>query len=293
VSHILTLITRQDADLLTNAFLQGLAQDLSPESAWKCLAPKEAYECEIGNPADVGETCQQFVGAHPIDFAITPAKNRQKKLLLADMDSTIITAECIDEIADVIGLKGQVAEITERAMRGEVPFDDALRERVGLLKGLPAEKLQAVYDERIELTPGARTLVQTMKANGAYAALISGGFTFFTRRVAAACGFDIHQGNTLDIKGGVLSGAVPDPILGREAKLEALVSLREQVDLQAEQTLAVGDGANDLAMLNEAGLGVAFHAKPIVAAEAHCAIEHTDLTSLLYIQGYSKDEFAS
>ena len=229
--------------------------------------------------------------AAEIDVVVQPAANRRKRLLLADMDSTIIGQECIDELADFAGLKPRVAAITERAMRGEIAFEPALRERVALLRGLPASAIDEVIATRITLTPGARTLVRTMRANGAYAALVSGGFTAFTHRIADQVGFDETRANSLLVAGGELSGVVAEPILGREAKLATLRELRERFGLAAAATLAVGDGANDLAMLGEAGLGVAFHAKPAVAAAAHARIDHADLTALLYLQGYRRSQF--
>ena len=217
---------------------------------------------------------------------------RRKKLLVADMESTIIEQECLDELADHMGLRDRISEITARAMRGEIAFEEALKERAGLLKGLDADVLEKLY-ERITLVPGACELVATMRANGAYCALVSGGFTFFTERIAARLGFNTHQANTLDIVDGRLAGTVSPPILGREAKLAALERLRRELNLQPEETLAVGDGANDLDMIRAAGLGVAFRAKPIVAAEAKASIRHGDLTALLYLQGYRKSEFVS
>jgi phosphoserine phosphatase len=233
------------------------------------------------------------LGAMPIDVCVVPAAGQRKALLIADMDSTIIQQECIDEMADVLGLKPRIAAITERAMRGELPFEAALRERLGLLTGLEANALQGVFDERITLMPGARTLVATMRAAGAFTALVSGGFSFFTSRVAAAVGFDVNQANELAVADGRLTGGVVGPILGREAKLEALLHYRDARGLEAEATLAVGDGANDLAMIGAAGLGVAYRAKPIVAAEADAGITYGDLTALLFLQGYRKAEFVA
>ena len=215
----------------------------------------------------------------------------RKKLLVADMESTIIAQECLDELAEFVGLRERISDITARAMRGELDFEAALDERVDLLKGLDASVLQTLYDEKVTLIPGARELVATMRQNGAYCALVSGGFTFFTERIAARLGFNTHQANTLEIIDGKLAGTVTKPVLGREAKLAALERLRKELGLFEPETLTVGDGANDLAMIRAAGLGVAFHAKPIVAAEAQASIRHGDLTSLLYLQGYKKEEF--
>ena len=229
----------------------------------------------------------------PIDVVVQPQLGRRKKLLLADMDSTMIGQECIDELADFAGLKAHVAAITERAMRGEMQFEDALRERVALLKDLPASVIDEVLAKRITPTPGGRELVMTMRAHGAYTCLISGGFTLFTKPVAAMIGFQESRGNTLLIEEGKLSGTAAEPIVGREAKLATLIELREAFDLDNLDTLAVGDGANDLGMIHQAGLGVAYRAKPAVAAAAAARIDHGDLTALLYAQGYRRDEFVS
>ena len=227
----------------------------------------------------------------PLDYCFQPVEGRRKRLLIADMDSTIINVECIDELADYAGVKAEVSQITERAMRGELDFEGALKERVAMLKGLPLADLQRAYDERVRLNPGARTLVRTMTGHGAKAFLVSGGFSFFTSRVAAAAGFDAHRANTLIENGDVLAGTVGMPILGREAKLAALKEEAANLGAPLSATLAVGDGANDLAMIEASGLGVAYRAKPIVAAQAHAKVDHADLTALLYFQGYRADEF--
>jgi len=209
------------------------------------------------------------------------------------MDSTIINVECLDELADFAGLKAQISAITERAMRGEIAFEGALRERVGLLKGLSTGALQSTYDQRVRLNPGARTLVRTMAANAARCVLVSGGFTFFTARVAEAAGFHANRANTLKADGGQLTGEVGEPILGREAKLAALQEEAAALGIPLSETLAIGDGANDLAMIEAAGLGVAYRAKPIVAAQADAKVDHADLTALLYFQGYPADQFVT
>lgn len=229
----------------------------------------------------------------PVDWALVPVEGRRKRLLIADMDSTIISVECIDELADLAGLKPEIAAITERAMRGELEFEPALIERVTKLRGLPLETLQRCYDERVRLNPGARTLVQTMRAHDARCVLVSGGFTFFASRVAEAAGFDEARANVLLDDGKVLTGDVQRPILGREAKLETLQREVATLGASADDALAIGDGANDLAMIKVAGLGIAYRAKPIVAAEAHAHIEHTSLEAALFFQGYRRDEFAS
>jgi phosphoserine phosphatase len=227
----------------------------------------------------------------PIDIVVQPRAFRRKKLFLADMDSTMIEQECIDELADFAGLKAHVAEITERAMRGEIEFEPALRERVALLKGMPAGVVDEVLKTRIKPTPGGRELVMTMRANGAYTCLISGGFTLFTSAVAEMIGFQENRANRLVVRDGQLTGEVVEPILGRAAKLATLIELTESFDLDDIDTLVVGDGANDLGMIQHAGLGVAYHAKPAVAAAAAARIDHGDLTALLYAQGYRRDEF--
>jgi phosphoserine phosphatase len=219
------------------------------------------------------------------DANALPAAGREKRLLLADMDSTIIGCECIDEIADFAGVKPQVAAITEAAMRGELDFEGALRARVALLEGLPVGDLDRVFAERVRLNPGAATLARTMAARGAVTALVSGGFTFFAERVARAAGFAIHRANTLLAEGGRLTGRVAEPILGRAAKAEALAALCAAGGFGAEGALAVGDGANDLAMVEAAGLGAAYRAKPALAEAADVRLDHADLTALLHMQG--------
>ncbi len=231
--------------------------------------------------------------ASPVDVCVQPWNGRRKRLLIADMDSTIIGCECLDELADYAGLKAEIAEITERAMRGELAFEPALRERVGKLKGLSLDALGRCYAERVRLNPGARTLVRTMAANGARCVLVSGGFTYFTRRVAEAAGFHADRANRLLDDGSALSGGVAEPILGRDAKLQALHEEVAALGVTPAEALAVGDGANDLAMIEAAGLGVAYRAKPVVAAQADARVDHADLTALLYFQGYRSAEFAA
>ena len=231
-------------------------------------------------------------GDLPIDIVVQPQGFRRKKLLLADMDSTMIGQECVDELADYAGLKAHVAAITERAMRGEIEFEPALRERVALLKDLPVSVVDEVLAKRITPTPGGRELVMTMRASGAYTCLISGGFTLFTHAVAARIGFQENRANELGVRDGKFSGEVAEPILGRAAKLATLIELRESFDLDEIDTLVTGDGANDLGMIQAAGLGVAYHAKPAVAAAAAARIDYGDLSALLYAQGYRREEFA-
>jgi phosphoserine phosphatase len=226
------------------------------------------------------------------DFCVQPAAGRRKRLLVADMDSTIIGCECLDELADFAGLKSRIAAITARAMAGEIEFEAALRERVTLLAGLELAALERTYAERVRLNPGAESLIATMSAHGARCVLVSGGFDFFTGRVARAAGFATHRANRLLDDGARLLGTVAEPILGREAKLAALVDEAAALGIDLADTLAVGDGANDLAMIEAAGLGVAYRAKPLVAARADARVNHADLTALLYFQGYGQDAFA-
>ncbi|HVY52718.1 MAG TPA: phosphoserine phosphatase SerB [Devosia sp.] len=226
----------------------------------------------------------------PIDVALVPLANRRKRLLVADMDSTMIEQECIDELADAVGARAEVAEITRRAMNGELDFEQALRRRVKLLKGLTRARIDEIRRERITYAPGGRALVQTMKTYGAYTCLVSGGFTIFAEPIGRRIGFDESMANVLEFDGEALAGTVADPILGREAKLSRLLTLSANHDIPLPQTLAVGDGANDLDMIKAAGLGVAMHAKPIVAQQAQVRIDHADLTALLYLQGYADEE---
>ena len=232
------------------------------------------------------------LGHAPVDVVVQKAAGRRKRLLVADMDSTMIGQECVDELADFVGQKARVAAITERAMRGEIEFAPALRERVAVLAGLPAAVVDEVIAKRITLTPGGRTLVRTMRRHGAHTCLVSGGFTVFTARIAALIGFDEDRGNRLVIgDDGRFSGAVAEPVLGRDAKLATLTELRTRLGLARDETLVVGDGANDLSMIGDAGLGVAYRAKPMVAEAAAARIDHGDLTALLYAQGYRREEF--
>lgn len=255
----------------------------------KILSPGMAFDLPVAHPDALAQARDRATDL-PIDINLLPAGDRKKKLLVADMDSTIINVECLDELADMAGLKPQIAAITERAMRGELEFEAALKERVGMLKGLTLDALERTYVERVRLNPGAKSLLATMRANGAHTMLVSGGFGYFTQRVAEAAGFHVERGNRLIDDGAALTGEVGMPILGREAKLKALEEGVAANGLTSADALAVGDGANDLAMIRKAGLGVAYHAKPVVAQAAGAAINHNDLTALLYLQGYSDDE---
>lgn len=229
----------------------------------------------------------------PVDINIVPAQNRRKRVLVADMDSTMIQQECIDELGVAAGLGEKIKDITARSMRGEIDFHGALRERVSLLKGLPATFIAELLRERITYTPGGSTLLATMKASGAYCALLSGGFTAFTGPIAETLGFHEHQGNTLVIEDGLLSGTVGHPILGKDAKVEHLKRICTELAVSEHDVVAVGDGANDIPMLQLAGMGVALHAKPKVQEQSRFVINHGDLTSLLYLQGYRREEFVS
>jgi len=241
----------------------------------------------------LSQLATEAIADRPVDVCVQKAEGRRKKLLVADMDSTIISCECLDELADYAGVKAEISAITERAMRGELAFEPALRERVSRLKGLPLDVLQRCYDERVRLNPGAATFVRTMTKHGAKALLVSGGFGFFTERVGKAAGFTENRGNTLLDDGQHLLGLVGEPILGREAKLAALETEAEALGIAPQDALAIGDGANDLAMITAAGLGVAYRAKPVVAEQADARVDHCDLTAVLYFQGYRHAEFTA
>jgi phosphoserine phosphatase len=294
MSLVATLICHPANPALDSTVVDG-ARALLPEAGpahW--LFDEVAVDIPFNGSQDVAAIVKRLGEARrdlPIDIVVQPRIDRRKKLFLADMDSTMIGQECIDELADFAGLKAHVAGITERAMRGEIAFEPALRERVALLKGLPVNVIDEVLKQRIKPTPGGRELVMTMRAHGAYTCLISGGFTLFTNPVAAMIGFQENRANQLKVADGKLTGEVVEPVLGRAAKLATLLELREAFDLDNLDTLVVGDGANDLGMIEAAGLGVAYHAKPAVAAVAAARIDHGDLTALLYAQGYRRDEF--
>jgi phosphoserine phosphatase len=296
MSLVATLICNPSNPALDSTVVDGARAVLPSAGPAHWLFDEVAVDISFDTSDDVKtiETrLREARGDLPIDIVVQPAAFRRKKLFLADMDSTMIGQECIDELADFAGLKAHVATITERAMRGEIDFEPALRERVALLKDLPVGVVQEVLDKRIVPTPGGRELVMTMRAHGAWTCLISGGFTLFTSAVAAKIGFQENRANELVARDGKLLGEVREPILGRAAKLATLIELRESFDLDNIDTLVVGDGANDLGMIKEAGLGVAYHAKPAVAAAAAARIDYGDLTALLYAQGYRREEFVT
>jgi phosphoserine phosphatase len=296
MSLVATLICNPADPALDSTIVDGARAVLPTSGAAQWLFAEVAVDIPFESSEPIGRIADRLRAARgdlPIDIVVQPQIDRRKKLFLADMDSTMIGQECIDELADFAGLKAHVAAITERAMRGEVEFESALRERVALLKGLPVGVVDEVLAKRITPTPGGRELVATMRAHGAYTCLISGGFTLFTKVVAEKIGFQESRGNELLVKDGKLSGKVAEPILGRAAKLATLNELCEAFDLDDLDTLVVGDGANDLGMIQRAGLGIAYHAKPAVAAAAHARIDYGDLTALLYAQGYRRDEFVT
>ncbi|WP_170525707.1 phosphoserine phosphatase SerB [Ruegeria arenilitoris] len=289
--YVATLLTNPKTPSLDGALIDAL------RNAWgggdiQWLSPDEAAEFALAavpaNRWDVWADLQKL----GVDLVVQPAEGRRKKMLLADMDSTMIQQECIDELADEAGVGERVKDITARAMNGELDFEGALTERVGLLKGLDVSVIDRVLNQRITLMPGGRELVATMRANGGYAALVSGGFTAFTARVAELQGFDENRANTLLAEDGKLTGDVQRPILGRQAKVEALEQISARLGISEAEVIAVGDGANDLGMLERAGTGVALHAKPSVAAQCDVRINHGDLTALLYLQGYARSDFA-
>jgi phosphoserine phosphatase len=288
MAHVLCLVAEPGA--LETAIVNRLRREIGGSAHW--LADGEACELTLEGDADKAlERARAATAGMAVDACLLPAAQRRKQVLVSDLDSTIITIETIDELADWAGVKAEVAAITRRAMRGELDFAMALCARVRLLEGLPETIFEEVYRERARLMPGARTLIRTMRAWGAVTALVSGGFAPVAERVRAEVGFDLAQANTLEIVDGRLTGRVVPPIVGSDAKLAMLERLRAERRLEATQTLAVGDGANDLPMLLAAGLGVAYHAHPPVARQAPVTIEHSDLRALLYLQGIAKRDF--
>jgi len=297
MTHVATLICNPVSPALDAAALERARAALPHAGAPSWLDPDIAADIPFTPDAGTDQRLlanqvRATLAGRPIDVVVQPLAHRRKRLFLADMDSTMIGQECIDELADFAGFKEHVATITERAMRGEIAFEPALRERVALLKGLPQTVVKEVIEQRIKLTPGGRTLVGTMRANGAYTCLVSGGFTMFTHVIGAMIGFNEDRANVLLVDdAGRLTGLVQEPILGREAKLDTLNELRQRFHLAPEDTLVTGDGANDIPMIEAAGLGVAYHGKPAVAQAAAARIDHGDLTALLYAQGYARTAF--
>lgn len=298
MTHVATLISNPAAPALDAAALARARAVLPGAGEARWLDPGIAADipftpAEANDQRGLSDAIRAVLTDRPVDVVVQGLSHRRKRLFIADMDSTMIGQECIDELADHAGFRPRVAAITERAMRGEIAFEPALRERVALLKGLPQTVVDDVIARRIVLTPGGRTLVATMRASGAYTCLVSGGFTLFTGRIGAVIGFDENRANTLVLDDqGRLAGSVREPILGREAKLDTLHELCRRLGLSVEDVLAIGDGANDIPMIEAAGLGVAYHGKPAVAEAAAARIDHGDLTALLYAQGYKRAEFA-
>lgn len=270
-------------------FVTTLQQRLANTQKPVWLHPGQAVDLGLAENDRIA--AEELIQAHAIDYAFQSSQDRRRKVLIADMDSTMIGQECIDELAAEVGLKDKVAAITAAAMRGEIEFEPALRERVSLLKGLPESVVDEVIRNRITLTPGGPTLIATMKQHGAYTALVSGGFTAFTSRISSRIGFNENRANILNVNDGMLTGTVQEPILGKQAKIDALQDITRRLGISPQNAIAVGDGANDLGMIRLAGLGVAIHAKPAVAAEADVRIEHNDLSALLYLQGYPRAEW--
>ena len=292
MAYILSIIANPANPVIDDS-LKSRIESIISGAVFDELSAGAAYDVRLDEADnDLLTGIRREMAEAPVDINIVPLNDRRKKLLIADMDSTIIEQECIDELADFIGLRDEISKITERAMRGELEFEEALRERVRMLAGVPTTALAETFEKKITLTPGAKTIIGTMNAMGAFTALVSGGFTFFTDRVAKMASFQTSQANELVCEDGKLTGEVREPILGRAAKQNALLRLCGEQDIALEQTIAVGDGANDLSMLERSSLGVAYHAKPAVAAAAHARIDHGDLTALLYLQGIPQSEFS-
>ncbi len=292
---VATLIANPSNPVLTPARAEAAAERLDASGLY-WLADGIACDIVLRDGTDAGEAqagLRETVAGAAIDVAVQEGESRRKRFLIADMDSTMIGQECIDELAAEVGLKEKVAAITSRAMNGEIAFEPALVERVALLKGLPVSVVEEVIAKRITLTPGGRELIATMKAKGHYTALVSGGFTVFTGPIAEMLGFDESRANILRDEDGRLTGDVARPILGKQAKIDALIDISERLGITPADAIAVGDGANDLGMLQLAGTGVALHAKPVVAEQARIRIDHGDLTALLYLQGYRKTDFVA
>ena len=293
-SYVLTLIGNMASMPLESVHVERVYRRLATTGETDWLAEREACDLFIDSPlsaVEVAEQARDALSGTAIDTVCTSIEGRRRKLLISDMDSTVIDQECIDELGDAIGVGSQIREITAAVVNGDISFSDALRKRLALMIGMDRRLLKSVYEERISLKAGARTLVQTMRHHGAFCILVSGGFSYFTRRIAERIGFHDHQGNELAFADGKLTGQVLEPILGRSAKLNTLRSLCDEKGLEPSDVLAVGDGANDIKMIEAAGLGVAFHGSDSLKERASACIDHGDLTALLYIQGFRKSEF--
>ena len=298
MTHVLSLISNPADAALSAEVVEKVRAAVAPEANPVWLGEGVAAEIAIdaAAAADGSALLRRSlaeIDRHPIDIAVLPAAGREKKLLIADMDSTIIGQECVDELADYAGLRDEISAITERAMNGELRFEDALRDRVALLRGIPVSVIDEIVTDRITINPGAGTLVRTMRARGAHTALVSGGFREFTRRVAETVGFDEDFANDLVVADGLISGAIVEPVRGREGKRQTLLELAARLNISSDAALAVGDGANDIDMIDAAGLGVAYHAKPAVAERADARVDHGDFTALLYLQGIRAEEFVT
>lgn len=295
-SHALTLIGHAEKNPLTRQHIERVCEHLKIDNKPHWLAGGEACDLFLdapSSPPNIAARALQALAGTTIDAVCTATGGRRKKLLISDMDSTVIDQECIDELGDAYGVGEQIRDITSAVINGEINFSEALRKRMVLMKGMERSLLERVYEERITIKAGARTLVQTMAAHGAFCVLVSGGFSFFTSRVAARIGFEDHKGNELVFENDRLSGEVNEPVLGRTAKLTTLTRLCAQKNLRLDEVLAVGDGANDIKMISAAGLGVALYASNILKNQASACIDHADLSALLYIQGFEKSEFVN
>lgn len=289
MEFVITLLANSKKMPLSEAFVQSMVLSLASQDVvvqkiqWRAEGIACDFYAQHSQLSTLNSIAQAILADQPYDGIVQLVANRHKKLLISDMDSTMITVECIDELADFVGKKAEVSQITERAMNGELNFEAALTERVALLEGMPEAVLQECYDERVKMMSGAKALLDSFKKQGGYTVLVSGGFTFFTSRVRSELGFDADFANELEIVGGKLTGKVKLPILGKEAKLRTLQETCTKLQIKPAEVLAIGDGANDLPMLMAAGLGVAYHAKPVVRAQANAQLNHCDLSALVWI----------